>query len=273
MMRSQWDGLLQNLGTWEGSFTQYSPLGILEKDTPTLITLESRNHHQTVYQTVQKFPPGETPPPPLELEYTSLHRNLLFFPHGEFSQGSGHYNPVGTFGAEFGFIHQQRRLRFVILYQQAYLSQITLIREKQHGSTTPERPPLTLEQLLGTWEGQVTTLYPDWRDPKHTSSTLSLSAQGPLVSQTLTTEGFSLISTAVLDGSKLEFTSKNQPIQVLFFPDGGSTTTPTKIELGHPFFLEVGWLLSPTDRLRLIRHYDHQGAWQSLSLIAEQKSA
>jgi len=271
-MRSQWQNLLENLGTWDGSFTQLSPLGIVEKDTPTVVTLEGKNNNQTIYQTVQRFPPGETPPPMLELEYSTLHRNILFFDNGAFSQGSAHYNPVSTFGGEFGFIHQQRRLRFVILYQKSDLDQITLIREKLRGTTVPERPPLTVDQLLGTWEGQVTTLYPDLRPPVQTQSTLTISREGNQITQTLSSGNFSLTSTATLEGSRLEFAGGYQPVQVLLLPDGGSTTTPVHLESGQPFFLEVGWLISPTDRLRLIRSYDRQGAWQNLRLVIEQKT-
>ncbi|MDJ1176179.1 DUF3598 family protein [Roseofilum sp. BLCC_M114] len=271
-MRSQWQNLLENLGTWDGSFTQFSPLGILEKDTPTVVTLEGRNNNQTVYQTVQRFPPGETPPPMLELEYSTLHRNILFFDNGAFSQGSAHYNPVATFGGEFGFIHQQRRLRFVILYQNGYLDQITLIREKLRGTTAPERPLLTVDQLLGTWEGEVVTLYPDLRPPDYTQSSLSVSREGNQIHQTLKSGDFSRTSTATLEGSRLEFSGGYQPVQVLLLPDGGSTTSPVKLESGKPFFLEVGWLLSESDRLRLIRNYDRQGAWESLSLVTERKT-
>lgn len=270
-MRSQWQNLLENLGIWDGSFTQFSPLGILEKDTPTVVTLEGRDNNQTVYQTVQRFPPGETPPPMIELEYKTLHRNILFFDEGHFSQGSAHYNPFATFGGEFGFIHQQRRLRFVILYQKSYLDQITLIREKLRGTTVPERPPLTIEQLLGTWEGEVTTLYRDLRPPDETQSTLTISREGNQITQTLNSNDFTLTSTATLEGSRLEFTGGYQPVQVLLLPDGGSTTSPVNLESGKPFFLEVGWLISPTERLRLIRSYDRQGAWQSLSLVTEYK--
>ncbi|MBP0010746.1 MULTISPECIES: DUF3598 family protein [unclassified Roseofilum] len=271
-MRSQWQNLLENLGIWDGSFTQLSPLGIVEKDTPTVVTFEGRDNNQTVYQTVQRFPPGETPPPILELEYKSLHRNLLFFDNGHFSQGSAHYNPVGTFGGEFGFIHEQRRLRFVILYQKGYLDRITLIREKLRDTTVPERPLLTIDQLLGTWEGEAIALYPDLRPPNYTRSTLSISREGNQITQTLKSGDISLNSTTTLDGSRLEFTGGSQPVQVLLLPDGGSTTTPIKVESGKPFFLEVGWLISPTERLRLIRSYDAQGAWQRLSLVRERKT-
>jgi hypothetical protein len=37
------------------------------------------------------------------------------------------------------------------------------------------------------------------------------------------------------------------------------------------FFLEVGWLITPTQRQRLIRRYNAQGGWESLTLVTETK--
>ncbi|MGD1897244.1 MAG: hypothetical protein ACFB16_09880, partial [Phormidesmis sp.] len=36
-------------------------------------------------------------------------------------------------------------------------------------------------------------------------------------------------------------------------------------------FLEVGWLIDRHTRQRLIRRYDAEGAWVSLTLVTEQK--
>ncbi|WP_211175946.1 DUF3598 family protein [Brasilonema sp. UFV-L1] len=38
----------------------------------------------------------------------------------------------------------------------------------------------------------------------------------------------------------------------MLLPDGVSSTCPTQIKPGHPFFLQVGWLFQP----RLQRAYD-----------------
>ncbi|MBD0387112.1 MAG: DUF3598 family protein, partial [Nostoc sp. C3-bin3] len=47
-MKSQWECLLQNLGVWEGSFTNFSPEGTLLNDTPSHLSLEGLNNNQTV---------------------------------------------------------------------------------------------------------------------------------------------------------------------------------------------------------------------------------
>jgi hypothetical protein len=65
-----------------------------------------------------------------------------------------------------GLIEGDRRLRLVQLFNKdSQLAQLTLIREKLADTEAPERPPLTLEQLLGEWQGEAVTIYPDWRSP------------------------------------------------------------------------------------------------------------
>jgi hypothetical protein len=42
-------------------------------------------------------------------------------------------------------------------------ARLTLIREKLTGTNTPERSPLTIDHLLGQWQGEAMTIYPDLR--------------------------------------------------------------------------------------------------------------
>jgi hypothetical protein len=35
----------------------------------------------------------------------------------------------------------------------------------------------------------------------------------------------------------------------------------------------VGWLLSPTQRQRLIRSYDQKGEWTGITLVTEEKES
>jgi hypothetical protein len=270
-MVDQWQALLQNLGEWHGSFTQLTPTGEEIGDTPTIVSFVGLNNNQTVRQTVRRL---TIPPQDKVLEYSTLGRNLLFFENGAFSTGSMQFAPFSEFGAELGLIWQERRLRLVQLYNTANnLYQLTLIREQLAGSDALERPPLTVHHLLGTWQGEAVTLYPDLRHPDIYPTKLSIDqpATHQLHQKLSFSGGQTVDSIATIKGDRLLFESNAQSVQVLLLPDGASSTCPLQIRLGHPFFLEVGWLLEPTLRQRMIRSYNSKGEWVSLTLITERK--
>lgn len=281
---SQWQCLLKNLGAWEGSFTRLSPAGVEVSNVPTVVTLEGLNQNQTIRQTLE-FGESTTGDPPTTkvLEYSSLNRSTLFFATGAFSQGSLQFSPFGEFGAELGFIagdspsapFGNRRMRLVELFHgaegESRLSSLTLIRETLRGSDAAERPPLTAEQLVGTWHGRAVTLHPDWRSPETYTTKLSVSLTGTQLQQHLTAPGISLSTTGTVTQTAIHFTQGSTPLQLLLLPDGASANTPLVIPKGKPFFLEAGWLLSPTRRQRMIRRYDAQGGWESLTLVEEER--
>lgn len=271
MMSSQWQNLLRNLGEWEGSFTRFSPQGEEVGDTPTLVTLEGLEDDRRVLQKVWRFPTSGETPAPLVLEYRTVNRGTLFFESGAFSTGSMQFSPFGDFGAELGLMAGDRRMRLVQLFDSACLSQITLIRESRKGSNAPENPPLTVEQLVGEWEGEAVTLYPDWRSTDLYPTQLSLSLQGNVLSQVAKAPDFHFTSTATIDGSILQFGQEEHSVRVLLLPDGASCTAPLKLPKQRGFFLEAGWLIHPTLRQRMIRSYDDRGGWVSLTFIAERK--
>lgn len=278
-LASQWDNFLLNLGVWQGSFTRISPQGEIQSDTPTVVRLEGLDNNRTVKQVVERFPQNtDEIPPPLVLQYSSLNRSILFFNNGAFSTGSMQFGPFSEFGAEFGFIVGDRRLRLVELFDRnANFASMTLIREYRENTNTPERPPLTLDQLLGDWEGEAVTIYPDWRSPDVSSTRLSLRRQGDNLSTSLSiemsAENFSFTSTTEIQGSRLLFNQGSMPMQILLLPDGASCNTPLSIPMRQPFFLEAGWLLDDRRRQRLIRRYDDRGGWDSLTLVTEEKVA
>lgn len=285
-MHSQWECLLQNLGEWQGSFTRFSPQGELLENTPTVVSLEGINDNQTIRQIIRRFLPNQ----PVEekvLEYSSLGRGILFFENGAFSQGSIQLAPFSEFGAELGLIDSDRRLRLVQLFDKtSYLDKLTLIREKLAGATTEERPPLLVDDLLGEWQGEAVTLYPDRRAPDIYSTTLRVdkNGDGQLVQQlTINADGRrddrphssttrSIGSTARIEGSILYFDKGPQSNQMLLLPDGASSTSPQQVRLGQAFFLEVGWLLQPDLRQRLIRRYNDKGEWSTLTLVTERRT-
>ncbi|MDX2239500.1 MAG: DUF3598 family protein [Leptolyngbyaceae cyanobacterium bins.302] len=277
-MRSQWECLLQNLGEWQGSFTRLSAQGDAVSDTPTIVALEGLNQNQTIRQTIRRL---TTPPEETVLEYSSLGRGVLFLETGAFSQGSIQFGPFSEFGAELGLIETgatnlagDRRLRLVQLFnKESQLHQLTLIREQRANSSAKERSPLTIQALLGTWQGEATTVYPDWQTPTTDSTLLQIQLDSDTrLTQTLTLgNGYVIQSTAAIEGSILRFNQGSQSVQVLLLPDGASSTCPTQIKSGQPFFLEVGWLLQPNLRQRLIRSYSDRGEWTSLTLVTERK--
>ncbi len=271
-MLSQWESFLKNLGIWVGSFTQFSPTGEQLEDIPSRLTLESLNNHQSARLTLQREGLQD-----LVLEFSTLAKSLLFFENGAFSQGAIQFSPFSEFGAEFGFIHENRRLRIVQLFDiNNQLRKLTLIREYREGTQLDERPPLTIEALLGKWEGEAITIYPDLREPNvyQTAMYLQLDLSGKLVQSINFGNYPTITSTATINGNRSRLTfNKNpdNPIQVLMLPDGASATFPVKAQLNQSLFLEVGWLIQPDLRQRLIRSYNDKGEWTSLTLVTERK--
>lgn len=268
---SQWDCFLQNLGEWHGSFTTLTPQGEIVKDTPSILSLQSSTTEKQVNLCLKRFPPQEQANE-LNLSYTSLSPKVLFFTNGCFSQGSLFWSPLSQSGAELGLIAGDRRLRLIQLFNPSgELDSLVLIREKRAGSQAPASPGLSLEQLLGTWQGQATTIYPDLRQPVVEESKLVLSYTNNQLTQQLSTTAHSITSTATVKGQVIDFTSLSHPVRVLLLPGGASATFPHKTVPKSPFFLEVGWLVTPKLRYRLMRNYDSQGNWSSLTLIVAEK--
>ena len=278
-MLSQWDSFLKNLGEWHGSFTRFSPQGEETVDTPTLVTLEGLNNNKNVHQVVRYLPPDE-PSRDVVVDYDSLNRSILFFANGAFSQGSMQWGPYSTFGGEFGLIDNDfgdgsRRLRLVVLFSpDSQLQRVVLIREKLPDSDVPERPVLTVDSLIGEWQGEATTIYADLSNPTSFSSHLTIKQKNSnQIEQSLAFEGQKISSTARIEGNRLLFDASDFPTQVMLLPDGASCTCPLKVGSGHNFVLEMGWLLQPNIRQRLMRSYNTKGNWISCTLVTEKKIA
>ncbi len=276
-MLTQWDYFLKNLGEWHGSFTRFSPQGEKLTDTPTLVTLEGLNDNKNVHQVVRYLPPDE-PSRDVVVDYDSLNRSIIFFANGAFSQGSMQWSPYSTFGGEFGLIDNDfgdgtRRLRMVELYNSASeLDKVVLIREKLPNSNVPQRSALTVASLIGEWQGEATTMYADLRNPDTFTSYLKIEQKdSEHLEQSLSFGDRTISSIARIENSKLLFENSSLPTQVLLLPDGASCNCPLKIQLGHNFVLEMGWLLKPDIRQRIIRSYNEKGNWVSCTLVTEKK--
>lgn len=266
MIKSQWQCLLENIGEWHGSFTRLSPQGEILEDTPTMVSLTGLNDNQTIRQIVRRLPP-DLPPEEKVFEYSSLGRGILLFDDGAFSTGSIQLAPFAQFGAELGLIHNNRRLRLVQLFSDGQLERLTLIREKLVDTTTLEKPQLTVEDLVGTWQGEACTIYPDWRSPDTYPTMLKIErVEKDELLQQLTIRDRTITSKATIRGAIICFDSG---YQVLLLPDSASSTSPLQLKPETGFFLEVGWMRSPLKRQRLIRTYNSRGEWVNLTLVTE----
>ena len=270
---SQWERLLKNTGTWEGAFTQVSATGEIVSDVRTEVELTPTDEGKAMHQEVRRYPEGESPQIQ-KLDYRSLNRATLFFENGAFSQGSMQWGPFSSFGAELGLISGNRRLRLVQLFEKNELRPMTLIREQLTGTDSPERPPLKVEDLLGTWQGESVTQYADLRPESSSQTQLKIEPLGKSqLRQTLDLgAGIPPISSVGrIEGARIFFEQGAQAVQVLCLPAGASATCPMQITPRQPIFLEVGWLIDAQTRQRLIRSYDAAGAWVSLTLVTERK--
>lgn len=277
---SQWQRLLKNVGIWQGSFTQLSAQGQILADVLTEVALIPQDDNQAMRQEIHRYPPSEAEQTKV-LEYRSLSRSTLFFEDGAFSQGSTQWGPFSEFGAELGLISGERRLRLVQLFKSSEFKQLTLIREQLKGSSEPERSPLRVEDLIGSWQGEAVTQYADLRPEQRQTTQLTIEKVGDReIQQTIALPNAPAISSRGTIESPIEgqterqtisFQAGSQPVQVMLLPDGASATFPRRITPRQPFFLEAGWLLTAQTRQRMMRSYDASGAWVSLTLVTEHK--
>jgi hypothetical protein len=271
-MQSNWDNFLKNAGEWVGTFTQVSTDGELLGSTPSLLTLEALEDNQLVKFRLRRFANGTSEQPTADTvqEYRSLGRQAVFFDTGAFSKGSLQVAPFSEFGAEYGFVGENRRSRLVQLFdKQGGFSSLTLIRELRSNTDAKLRPDLTVEQLVGKWEGNACTFYSDWQDPQTFATSLEVRRVGEALEQKLSFGDRTITSQARIDGNRLHFKEGVAPRTVLLLPDGTSSNTPLQVSHRQPFFVEAGWLLSDDERQRLIRSYNDKGEWISSTHVIE----
>jgi hypothetical protein len=276
-LNQNWQNFLQNIGEWHGSFTRVSLEGDLLESTPSILNLDASEDNQLVTFRLRRFGAGDYSSPPTsdtQQEYRSLGNHAVFFSTGAFSKGSLQVAPYSEFGAEYGFVAPDRRLRFVQLYdRQNALSSLVLIREFRAGTDAQERSPLTMDQLLGTWQGTAHTLYPDWHwDSSSTQFELQDLGQGRYQQQSAF-GATAVTSTGQLEGKQIVFTEGNATRSILLLADGTSCNAPRQLTLRQPFFVEVGWLVSDHERQRLIRRYNDKGEWVSATHVIEHRVA
>lgn len=274
-MNSNWDNFLKNVGEWRGSFTNVSIAGEILDSKLSILKLEQSEDRKLVTLHLRRFPAGGYTEPPISevlQEYRSLGNQVIFFDTGAFSKGSVQVAPYSEFGAEYGFVASNRRFRCVQLFdRQGNFEALVLIREFRSGTDARERPQLDVEQLFGKWEGTACTVYADWREPETIATSLIIRELGSgRLEQELIFGGRTIGSTARIDGNQIHF-EDGVPRRILLLPDGGSSNTPLQVSHREPFFVETGWLLSDTERHRLLRSYNGKGEWVSATQIIERR--
>ena len=272
-MDSNWNNFLKNAGAWVGTFTQIATDGTVLGSVPSLLTLEALEDNQLVKFRLRRFANDLTAQPTSDRvqEYRSLGRQAVFFDTGAFSKGSLQVAPFAEFGAEYGFVAGNRRSRLVQLFDKdGNFSSQTLIREIREGTDAQLRPDLTVEQLVGKWEGTAQTVYADWKEPETYITSLEITKVGDLLQQQLSFGGRTIASTARIEGQRLHFDGA-APRQVLLLPDGVSSNIPLQVSHRIPLMVEAGWLLSDTHRQRLIRSYNDKGEWISSTHVLEDR--
>ncbi|MCW9683050.1 DUF3598 family protein [Dolichospermum planctonicum UHCC 0167] len=275
-MASNWENFLKNLGEWRGSFTKISSHGEILDSTPSILNLEADDHNQAVLFRLRRFNSGNYDSPPIQdyqQEYRSLGRQNIFFATGAFSKGTLQLAPFSEFGAEYGFVDDDRRLRLVQLYdQKGNFISLTLIREFRSFTDAYERPQLTVEQLIGNWQGKAHTVYADLRPSETYATYLEIKKIGDgYLEQKLSFQSQIIIAKARIEGNKIISETEGIYRQILLLPDGSSSNVPLQLQLRKPFFVEAGWLVRENERQRLIRNYSDKGEWISSTHVIEHK--
>ena len=275
-MKSQWECVLENLGEWVGSFTSVTPAGESIEDIPSIIKLEGVRDNQAIHLVLTRFYPlpNSTERYAKEVVWdfsTPPGIGAIYFETGAFSSGALAVTAGVKTIAEFSLVAIDRRFRTIQVFDaDGKFDRVTFVREHRQGTTTPERPQLTIADLLGTWQGTATTFYPHSTSPivDRTHSILTTTDRG----YQLVANNDSIELSANSD-RLLQFTSPDgQSYQTLLHPDAGYTTTPTQIELGHPFYVEIGWYHQIGHRQRLVRQYDSTGKWCGTIFYVEELS-
>jgi hypothetical protein len=275
-MASNWENFLKNLGEWRGSFTKISSHGEILDSTPSILNLEADDHNQAVLFRLRRFNSGNYDSPPIQdyqQEYRSLGRQNIFFATGAFSKGTLQLAPFSEFGAEYGFVDDDRRLRLVQLYdQKGNFISLTLIREFRSFTDAYERPQLTVEQLIGNWQGKAHTVYADLRPSETYATYLEIKKIGDgYLEQKLSFQSQIITTKARIEGNKIISETEGIARQILLLPDGSSSDVPLQLQLRKSFFVAAGWLVRENERQRLIRNYSDKGEWISSTHIIEHK--
>ncbi|MGB3296885.1 MAG: DUF3598 family protein [Phormidesmis sp.] len=305
-MTSQWQCIQKNIGTWQGSFTQFSPDGEQLKDTPSVLTLAETEPGKKMQLTLERSPlGGSTETTRREFTAPGPAPYVYFFESGAFSQGSSQWAAFGGFGAEMSIKLGDRRARFVIMYEgtsdgTSPIKYVTLIRETRTGGSQFTELDLTPAQIMGSWRGTSSVLSASMEPMTagHSNWTLNHSALNCQdafereVDKAAEEEIKALLLTHHYDHSVL---SLSRPIllegeltyQLMPLPNGTYCLMPHTLKKDVEFRIEAGWLSSQKGRSqntasaadrpqkaalkrsRLIRYYNSRSVWTHSALIED----
>ncbi|MEM9151414.1 MAG: DUF3598 family protein [Cyanobacteria bacterium P01_F01_bin.3] len=283
----QWACIRQNIGTWHGSFSQFSPTGELVKDTPSVLTLEETEPDKTMELTLERFPKsGEKTVNRLTFTAPGPAPYTYYFESGAFSQGSSQWSSFGQFATEFSLKIGDKRVRYVIMYEStssytSVLKYVTLICETPEEDTQFVEETLTAENLLGTWKGEAEVIYATGEPFTIGVAEWQLSTDLMLVCQEQFDEQDQRLSVmsdteATLSAKTvlpLKATTNDQlDYQLMLLPNGAYCLLPQEIKRETAFRFEVGWVSAKGNRQRLIRYYDTRGVWMNSALINDKQT-
>ena len=287
-MGFQWRCIQQNIGTWHGSFAQFSPDGEQVKDTPSVLTLEEVELGKKMLLTLERSPTnGSKDITRREFSAPGPAPYVYFFESGAFSQGSSQWAAFSQFGAEMSIKVGDRRVRFVIMYDSgsdgtSSLKYVTLIRETQTDGTQFTEPDMTPAKLLGQFAGTVSVLHATMEPMSSGNSRWTFDSAGFNVQETTLQEGTEEnVQTLSLNNNFEQVLCSKRPIlleasgkedltyQLMPLPNGAYCLLPIAIRKNVAFRIEAGWLRTDGNRSRLIRYYDSRGVWTSSALIED----
>ncbi|MGB5914463.1 MAG: hypothetical protein WBG63_06340, partial [Phormidesmis sp.] len=205
------------------------------------------------------------------------------------------WSSFGQFGAEISLKVDDRRVRYVIMYEATshYTSQIkcvTLICETQKNGTQFTGSALKADQLLGEWRGTASMICASGELVAAGTSQWRLSKELKLVceeqfdncAQTYSSQALciqsdrqdTLTSERLISVEATEETEDKSQLsyQLMLLPKGAYVLLPQEIKKERAFRIEVGWLSGEGVRSRFIRHYDTRGVWID-SVLIEDKMA
>ena len=163
----EWELLQRNVGEWRGWFDSLDRSLQRTKRQPSLLTLKPAPSGVPLNLTLLLWPevegassPHQTPIGEPEKRivqsFMRLDPDMGVFGTGSFSRGTLHRSTWTKLYAEFGFLHDQRRHRLVLLWDgSGQLARIVLIREFLVGSSAVECPALQVEHLIGDWRHDI----------------------------------------------------------------------------------------------------------------------
>jgi hypothetical protein len=271
----QWQYVLQNLGEWEGSFTRLSSWGEFILDIPSRIVLQGLDENRTIHLVLRRFYPDPNDPSILQpqdltMDFSAPSQGAVFFETGAFSEGSIYCGGGRVFGVESAFKDGDRRLRAIQQFDNnGTFYQVTLVREKAAGTAVSFPAELSVEDICGSWQGELVSLDPQaTRESREKfERSLEVTPDDRLVWRENirgTNTSWEFINSEENGGSRRVWQCSISDVEyrLLLLPGNAYSLCPLHSHNNRSIFLEVGWKISPHSWQILRRIYNDRGDWQ-----------